>query len=170
MWKVVLPIHNWEISFLLPCLELVECQVNGSGLILLSEEKCKVIYFRNYNSLWNYFLKEDWICKEWKKFKSNIWFIIKISDHVSVVVYKVNSKLVLIKRTIIYLNKESLIQTYKSFVRFILKYLSVIWNPMLRMDSEKILRGERRFLKMLRSTEQNSCIECLKEMYLTTLT
>ena len=82
---------------------------------------------------------------------------------------KANSRVGLIKRTFSKLNIESFKILYKSLIRPILEYCSVIWNPLYKTDAQEIEKVQRRATKMVSSLKDLTYSERLKKLNLTTL-
>ena len=74
------------------------------------------------------------------------------NDHIDRVVSKAFSRLGLIKR--IFNNKSTahIVQLYKSFVRPILEYSSIIWNPYTARNIKKIESVQRRMCRIIPAT------------------
>ena len=58
--------------------------------------------------------------------------------HVQSVINKANSMLGIIRRTFSFLNKDILLQLYKTLVRPNLEYGNVIWHPIFKRQSVAI--------------------------------
>ena len=58
---------------------------------------------------------------------------LKFDIHITDAIKKANSKLGMIKRTFVYLDKDLLTPLYTSLVRPLLEYGNVVWSPSLQL-------------------------------------
>ena len=77
----------------------------------------------------------------------NIDSSLKPSYHISNTVRKVNIRSKLIKCFILSRNPDNFIRAFKVYVRLLLKYNCVIWNPWLLQDINLIERVQRNFTR-----------------------
>ena len=85
------------------------------------------------------------------------------------VVKKANGVLAQLRRTIIYRNKDVVINLFKTFVRPILESAGTAWCPWERKDIDAIERIQRRATKLVPGLETLSYEERLQVCNLTTL-
>ena len=84
-------------------------------------------------------------------------------------VSKANQRVGLIKRTFSKLNINSFKILYKSLVRPILEYCSVIWAPLYKTDALEIEKVQRRATKLVPELRELSYSDRLRKLNLTTL-
>ena len=89
--------------------------------------------------------------------------------HIHNIVNKANRMLGIIKRTFSYLNKDTFLKLFKSFVRPHLEYANVIWSPYLKRQSIYVENVQRRATKLLRCCKNMSYYERLKHLRLHSL-
>ena len=82
---------------------------------------------------------------------------------------KGNQRVGLIKRSFSRLNIQSFKLLYKSLVRPILEYCSVIWYPLYKSDAQEIEKVQRRATKLVPELKNMSYDERLKALNITTL-
>ena len=82
---------------------------------------------------------------------------------------KANKMLGLIRRTFSYLNKDSFLMLYKTYVRPHLEYCQQALHPYLEKDTECIEKVQRRATKLVQSIEHLPYEDRLKELGLYTL-
>ena len=82
---------------------------------------------------------------------------------------KANQRVGLIKRSFSRLNANSFKILYKSLVRPILEYCSVIWYPMYKAESLEIEKVQRRATKLIPGLKDISYSDRLTSLKLTTL-
>lgn len=84
-------------------------------------------------------------------------------------VKKANKMLGIIGRTFSYLNKDSFLLLYKTYVRPHLEYCQQAYQPYLIQDTQSLEKVQRRATKLVQSIEHMSYEERLKELKLYTL-
>ena len=84
-------------------------------------------------------------------------------------VKKANKMLGIIRRTFSYLNKDSFLLLYKTYVRPHLEYCQQAYQPYLIQDTQCLEKVQRRATKLVQSIEHMSYEERLKELKLYTL-
>ena len=82
---------------------------------------------------------------------------------------KANQRVGLIKRSFSRLNKNTFKILYKSLVRPLLEYCSVIWFPMHKTEALEIEKVQRRATKLVPTLKNYSYADRLKALNLTTL-
>ena len=93
----------------------------------------------------------------------------KVSEQCGIAAAKGNQILGLIRRNIVYKEKELIIQLYKTIVRPHLEYCIQSCRPYRKKDIDMLERVQRRAIKMIPKLRNISCEMCLKECGLTTL-
>ena len=73
----------------------------------------------------------------------------KVSEHCGIAASKGNQILGLIRRNIMYKEKQLIIPLYKSIVRPHLEYCIQVWRPYRKKDIDKLERIQRRATKMI---------------------
>ena len=137
----------------------------------LNLQKCKCIHYGKRNPEHTYtigninLMKDDQEKDVGVTFDSSLNFRLHIKNMIS----KANSRVGLIKRTFSKLNITSFKILYKSIVRPILEYCSVIWNPIYKSDAQEIEKVQRRATKIVPSLCHLPYNERLKKINLTTL-
>jgi len=86
----------------------------------------------------------------------------KISLHITNISRKAHNRANLIIRCFHSKNIQSLIASYKVYVRPILEYSSVAWNPYLIKDIKALESVQRRFTKRLPGMEKLTYHQCLR--------
>ena len=89
--------------------------------------------------------------------------------HIRNMISKANSRVGLIKRSFSKLNIQGFKILYKSLVRPILEYCSVIWYPLYQGDIDEIEKVQRRATKLVCSIKNLSYPERLKKLNIPTL-
>jgi len=73
----------------------------------------------------------------------------KFDTHIANIVNKANQRLGLIKRSFEFIDKDMFLLLYKSLVRPILEYATVIWSPWLKKDIVAIEQVQRRATRLV---------------------
>ena len=87
----------------------------------------------------------------------------KVSEQCGIVATKRNQILGLIRRNIVYKEKELIIPLYKTKVRPHLEYCIQAWRPYRKKDIDMLERVQRRARKMIPTLRNISYEMCLKE-------
>ena len=82
---------------------------------------------------------------------------------------KANQRVGIIRRTFTKLNKDSFKILYKSLVRPILEYCSVIWFPLFKSEAVEIEKVQRRATKLIPGFKDLPYSDRLKALNITTL-
>ena len=93
----------------------------------------------------------------------------KVSEQCGIAAAKGNQILGLIRRNIVYKEKELIIPLYKTIVRPHLEYCIQAWRPYRKKDIDMLERVQRRATKMIQKLRNISYEMRLKECGLTTL-
>ena len=95
---------------------------------------------------------------------------LSFNSHIDEIVSKAFSRLGLIYKLFRHTkNPSSLIRLYKTFVRPILEYACIIWNPCTLKYSDKIERVQRRFCRMLKNIRHLSYKDQLTQLNILSL-
>ena len=93
----------------------------------------------------------------------------KVSEQCGIAAAKANQMLGLIRRNIVYKEKELIIPLYKTIVRPHLEYCIQAWRPYRKKDIDMLERVQRRATKMIQKRRNINYEMRLKECGLTTL-
>ena len=94
---------------------------------------------------------------------------IKVSEQCGIAASKGNQILGLIRRTIMYKEKQLIVPLYKAIVRPLLEYCIQAWRPYRKKNIDKLERIQRRATKMIPELRDLSCDSPLLQCALTTL-
>ena len=90
--------------------------------------------------------------------EKDLWLTIsadmKVSEQCGIAVAKENQILGLIRRNIVYKEKELIIPLYKTIVRPHLEYRIQAWRPYRKKDIDMLERVQRRATKMIPKTQE----------------
>ena len=144
---------------------------SDNWLLGFNEGKCKVMHVGRTNPEYNYFMsgKELKVITEEKDLGVIVTNSLSFSKHISTAAGKANRILGMVKRTFSYIDKESFLVLYKSFIRPHLEYCVQVWSPHLEKDKQILEKVQRRATKLVPQLENLSYEERLKELGLTTL-
>ena len=137
----------------------------------LNLKKCKCVHYGKNNpchqfSIGGQCLSEDLTEKDvGVTFDSSLEF----RQHIKSMISKANQRVGLIKRSFSHLDIKSVKLLYKSLVRPILEYCSVIWNPIFKTDANEIEKVQARATKLVPSIRNSDYSDRLKALNLTTL-
>ena len=140
-------------------------------LLGFNENKCKVLHIGHKNPGYNYCMNGI-ILEEVEEEKDLGVLITKnlsFSKYIAKAAAKANSVLGLIKRTFSYIDKESFLLLYKSYVRPHLEYCVQVWSPHLARDKDVLEKVQRRATKMVPELSHLCYEDRLRELSLTTL-
>ena len=137
----------------------------------LNLDKCKGIHYGNKNPNHKYTIGGQPLNIDTEEKDVGVIFdpLLKFRQHISKMVSKANQRVGLIKRSFSRLNINSFKILYKSLVRPILEYCSVIWSPIFKTDALEIEKVQRRATKLVPELKTLSYSERLKALKLTTL-
>ena len=93
----------------------------------------------------------------------------KLSEQCGIAASKGNQILELIRRTIVYKEKQLIVPLYKAIVRPHLEYCIQAWRPYGKKDIDKLERIKRRATNMIPELRDLSYERCLLQCRLTTL-
>ena len=150
---------------------LVEWSKNW--LLGFNENKCKVIHFGKKNPCYDYVMKGKVLENVAEERDLGVLMSnnLSFSKHIAQCAAKANNILGMIKKTFSYLDKESFLVLYKSFIRPHLEYCVQAWSPFLEKDKDVLEKVQKRALKLLSlpELEQLSYKDKLATLGLTTL-
>ena len=93
----------------------------------------------------------------------------KVSEQCGIAAAKGNQIIGLIRRNIVYKDKELIIPLYKTIVRPHLEYCIQAWRPYRKKDIDKLERVQTRVTKSIPKLRNISYEICLRECGLTTV-
>src|SRR5664279_68235 len=147
------------------------CKWSKDWLMLFNIEKCKIMHIGYNNKHAEY--KMDDISLEEVSDERDLGVIIqndmKCNKQCVKAVKTANRILGMIKRTFCYLNREIVLQLYKSLVRPHLEYCIQAWRPHLQKDIDLMEKVQRRATKMIPIIRDKAYEVRLKRLNLTTL-
>ena len=133
--------------------------------------KCHVLHIGKRNERYLYHL-DNYILPEVTSEK-DLGIIVnhdlKAEENVLYQAKKANKMLGIIRRTFSYLNKDSFLLLYKTYVRPHLEYCQQAYQPYLTKDVQCLEKVQRRATKLVQSLDQLTYEERLKELKLYTL-
>jgi hypothetical protein len=144
---------------------------SNQWLLGFNEDKCKVLHVGNHNPCHNYFMNGKMlnsVCEE-KDLGVLITNKLSFSKHIAKAAAKANSVLGMIRRAFTYIDKESFLVLYKSYVRPHLEYCVQVWSPYLEKDRSLLEKVQRRATKLVPGLQNLSYEDRLNELGLTTL-
>ena len=139
--------------------------------VLLNKLKCGVLHYGANNPCLDYYLDSD-LKTKLKKIVTEkdvgVTFSndLKFNEHINNVISKTNQITGIIKRSFSYMDCELFNNLFKSIVRPHLEYANVIWHPLLKGQSIRIEKIQRRATKMIPKLKDMTYQERLKELKL----
>ena len=94
---------------------------------------------------------------------------LKFVEHIDVAVKKANRQLGIISKVFKSREPRIILPLYKSFVRPILEYNSLIWSPKFKKDEEKIERVQKRMCNLMCGLPSLSYLDKLNKVNMSTL-
>ena len=140
--------------------------------LMFNDGKCKVVHYGKNNPRYQYMIKGEPLNTDTEETDLGITFEegFNFSKHIAKIAAKANSRLGLIKRTFKIRTEKIIIILYKSLVRPILEYGSVIWSPYTKQDKDVLETIQRRATKMITRLRDLSYPNRLKTLKLPSLT
>ena len=137
----------------------------------LNLDKCKGIHYGKKNPGHSYTIGNKNLIIDSEEKDVGVLFdnTLDFRSHMKKMISKANQRVGLIKRSFSRLNKNSFKILYKSLVRPLLEYCSVIWFPLYKTEALEIEKVQRRATKLIPSLKKNTYAERLKALNLTTL-
>ena len=143
--------------------------------LFFNVDKCKVLHYGKKNPKFNFTITVDNICASLEKCEEErdlgIIFDNKLNfdKHISQAIAKANKMLGIIKRAFSYLDCDSFLVLFKSFIRPCLEYGNTIWNPIFKRQSSAVEKVQRRATKLLGKIKHLSYGDRLRTLNLPSL-
>ena len=139
--------------------------------MLLNFGKCKCIHIGHGNMVKEYKMGDAVLGRTTQEKDLGVTFSadMKVSEQCGIAASKRNQILGLIRRTIMYKEKQLIVPLYKAIVRPHLEYCIQAWRPYRKKDIDKLERTQRRATKMIQELRDLSYESCLLQCGLTTL-
>lgn len=133
--------------------------------------KCKAIHYGKKNPNSSYSMNNSALNTDTTEKDVGVTFdeSLEFRLHIKNMIAKANSRVGLIKRSFSKLNIKTFKLVYKSLVRPILEYCSVIWSPIYKGDINEIEKVQRRATKIVSSIRNLSYPKRLKALDIPTL-
>ena len=133
--------------------------------------KCCVLHFGRSNIKSKYKIHDNTLQKKILEKDLGVLFSVKLNfhEHIHSVVKKANRQLGIITRVFKDRNFDTIVPLYKTFVRPLLEYNSIIWSPYLKQHDQKIESVQMKMCKLLVRLSSLSYKEKLKKVKLLTL-
>jgi len=151
-------------------------QWSDKWCLYFNVSKCKVMHIGKKNPKHDYIMKgqddKDFVISECESEKDlGVTFDpqLKFDVHIQTIVNKANRMVGLIRRAFSFLNRDVLVQLYKTLVRPHLEYGNVIWYPHLKYQSVDIENVQRRATKLIPELSHLTYGERLKVLHLPSL-
>ena len=152
------------------------CDWSRKWKLSFNASKCKVLHLGNNNNCLRYTMLDnhdnyvqispvDHEKDLGVTFEDNL----KFERHITDCVNKAQRVLSLIRRSFDYMEKDMFIILYKSIVRPLLEYSTMVWSPYLKKDIRKIENIQRRATKLVPEIRSFSYEDRLKALGLPTL-
>ena len=137
----------------------------------LNLDKCKGIHYGKKNPGHKYTIGHKNLMIDTEEKDVGVIFdcTLEFHTHIKKMISKANQRVGLIKRSFSRLNKNSFKILYKSLVRPILEYCSVIWSPIYKREAIEIEKVQRRATKLVPSLRELPYSDRLRSLNLTTL-
>ena len=137
----------------------------------LNLDKCKGIHYGKKNPCHTYKIGNQDLMIDSEEKDVGVLFdnTLSFKAHIKSMTAKANQRVGLIKRSFTRLDKNSFKILYKSLVRPILEYCSVIWFPLHKAEALEIEKVQRRATKLIPELKEKSYSDRLKALNLTTL-
>ena len=117
-----------------------------------NSSKCSILHFGHANYRRSYKLND--VIIQSKSIEKDLGILfscnMKFDEHIDSIVLKANKQLGIIARVFTDKSLKTIIPLYKSFVRPLLEYNSIIWSPYTKKKNEKIEKIQKRMLNLVR--------------------
>ena len=133
-------------------------------LLAFNEDKCKVLHIGKKNPCYSYDMNGKVLDRVSGERDLGVFVTesLSFSTHIATTVAKANRMLGLIKHTFSFLDKDSLLLLYKTYVRPHLEYCVQAWSPYLEKDKVLLEKVQRRATKLVPELKQLSYEDRLK--------
>ena len=113
--------------------------------------KCCVLHFGRSNVRSAYKIKNALLKNKHQEKDLGILFTdkFKFNDHIDMAINKANRQLGIIARVFKYKNPQIIVPLYKSFVRPLLEYNSIIWSPYTNTNIQKLERIQEKMCNLM---------------------
>ena len=134
-------------------------------------DKCKILHFGRNNPKINYFMNGIALNKVTEEKDIGVLFdsTLEFKSHVKNVSSEASKLIGLIKRNFTYFNRDSLRTIITSLIRSKLEFANCIWSPIYKWQSSLLEKVQRRATKLLPCIKNQSYVDRLKYLNLTTL-
>lgn len=140
-------------------------------LLTLNAGKCTVLHIGKKNPQKRYYLGNQQLTpvESQRDLGITITTDLKWETHIVTIVKRANSMLYLIRKSFMTLTPKTFVKLYKTYIRPLLEFAYVIWDPYFKKDITLLENVQRRATKLVKSLRNMTYERRLKELNLTTL-